>query len=102
MFRSQNIELIFAEDLFPVLLPVEERARHWIHFFSLFSPFHLKALSAILSQKRRYLCEVTDRIRVLLFHPKKVLSYVYYHLFYVFRLQTEMRNYLVIQSKGKV
>ncbi|XVF64578.1 hypothetical protein PTKIN_Ptkin09bG0180000 [Pterospermum kingtungense] len=68
-FRSQNIELVIAEDLFPVLLPVEERARHWIHLFSLFSPLHLKALSAILSQKRR--------------------------------LQTEMRNYLVIRSKEK-
>ncbi|XVF36899.1 hypothetical protein REPUB_Repub19eG0098700 [Reevesia pubescens] len=68
-FRSQNIELIIAEDLFPVLLPVEERTRHWIHLFSLFSPSHLKALDAILSQKRR--------------------------------LQTEMRNYLVLRRKEK-
>ncbi|TYH32002.1 hypothetical protein ES288_A01G216800v1 [Gossypium darwinii] len=68
-FRSQNIELVIAEDLFPILLPVEERTRHWIHLFSLFSPSHVKALSAILSQKKR--------------------------------LQTEMRNYLVLRRKEK-
>ncbi|KAL1121303.1 hypothetical protein V6Z11_D01G223300 [Gossypium hirsutum] len=68
-FRSQNIELVIVEDLFPILLPVEERTRHWIHLFSLFSPSHVKALSAILSQKKR--------------------------------LQTEMRNYLVLRRKEK-
>nr|XP_023895228.1 sister chromatid cohesion protein PDS5 homolog A isoform X3 [Quercus suber] len=52
-FRSQNMELVLAEDLFPVLLSVVERTRHWIHLFSLFTPLHVKALNSILSQKRR-------------------------------------------------
>ncbi|XP_059435125.1 sister chromatid cohesion protein PDS5 homolog B isoform X2 [Corylus avellana] len=52
-FRSQNMELVLAEDLFPALLSVEERTRHWIHLFSLFTPLHVKAFSSILSQKRR-------------------------------------------------
>ncbi|KAK9993628.1 hypothetical protein SO802_023331 [Lithocarpus litseifolius] len=52
-FRSQNMELVLAEDLFPVLLSVAERTRHWIHLFSLFTPLHVKALNSILSQKRR-------------------------------------------------
>ncbi|KAE8690421.1 putative translation initiation factor if-3 [Hibiscus syriacus] len=59
-FRSQNIELVIAEELFPVLLPVEERTRHWIHLFSLFSPSHVKALTAILSQKRRLQTEMRN------------------------------------------
>ncbi|XP_022773246.1 sister chromatid cohesion protein PDS5 homolog A-like isoform X6 [Durio zibethinus] len=59
-FRSQNIELVISEDLFPVLLPVEERTRHWIHLFSLFSPLHLKALGAILSQKQRLQTEMRN------------------------------------------
>nr|ACD56617.1 hypothetical binding protein [Gossypioides kirkii] len=59
-FRSQNIELVIAEDLFPILLPVEERTRHWIHLFSLFSPSHVKALSAILSQKKRLQSEMRN------------------------------------------
>ncbi|KAF7829837.1 sister chromatid cohesion protein PDS5-like protein A isoform X1 [Senna tora] len=52
-FRSQNIELILADDLFLENLSVEERTKHWIHMFSLFSPLHEKALNTILTQKRR-------------------------------------------------
>ncbi|XP_050211868.1 sister chromatid cohesion protein PDS5 homolog B [Mercurialis annua] len=57
-FRSQNLELILAEDLFPAHLSVENRTRHWIHFFSLFTPLHVKALNSILSQKRRLQIEM--------------------------------------------
>ncbi|OMO93987.1 Armadillo-like helical [Corchorus capsularis] len=63
-FRSQNIELVMAEELFPVLLPVEERARHWIRLVSLFSPLHVKALSAILSQKRRFQTEMRKYLAI--------------------------------------
>ncbi|XP_048332268.2 sister chromatid cohesion protein PDS5 homolog B isoform X1 [Ziziphus jujuba] len=52
-FRSQNMELVLAEDLFPPSLSVSERTRHWIHLFSLFTPHQLKSLNSILSQKRR-------------------------------------------------
>ncbi|CAK7346982.1 unnamed protein product [Dovyalis caffra] len=52
-FRPQNMELVIAEDLFPLFLPVEERTQRWIHLFSLFTPFHVKALKSILYQKRR-------------------------------------------------
>ncbi|EXB44382.1 hypothetical protein L484_020194 [Morus notabilis] len=52
-FRPQNMELVLARDLFPELLSVEERTRHWVHLFSLFTPLQLKALNSILTQKRR-------------------------------------------------
>ncbi|POO00116.1 Coatomer beta subunit [Trema orientale] len=52
-FRPQNMELILVKDLFPALLSVEERTRHWVHLFSLFTPLHVKALNFILSQKGR-------------------------------------------------
>lgn len=48
------MELVLAEDLFSAVLSTEERTRHWIHLFSVFTPLHLKALNAILSQKQRY------------------------------------------------
>ncbi|XP_043809611.1 sister chromatid cohesion protein PDS5 homolog A isoform X1 [Manihot esculenta] len=57
-FRSQNMEHILAEDLFPIHLSVEDRTRHWIHFFSLFTPLHVKALNSILTQKRRLQTEM--------------------------------------------
>uniref|UniRef100_A0A2P2M3P7 Androgen induced inhibitor of proliferation As3 / pds5 n=1 Tax=Rhizophora mucronata TaxID=61149 RepID=A0A2P2M3P7_RHIMU len=50
------MEVMLAEDLFPANLSIEERTRHWIHFFSLFTPLHVKALNSILSLKRRYSC----------------------------------------------
>ncbi|KAK1263732.1 hypothetical protein QJS04_geneDACA022342 [Acorus gramineus] len=62
-FRPQNMEVVLAEDLFPASLSVEQRTRHWVTFFSFFTPNHLKALNAILAQKQRlqkemqvYLC----------------------------------------------
>lgn len=57
-FRPQNMELIFAEELFPPSLAPKERAIHWIEFFSYFNPEHIKALSIIFSQKRRLQLEM--------------------------------------------
>ncbi|XP_065880511.1 sister chromatid cohesion protein PDS5 homolog B [Euphorbia lathyris] len=57
-FRSHNMELILAESLFPVCLSAENRTKHWIHFSSLFTPLHVKALNSILSQKRRLQIEM--------------------------------------------
>ncbi|KAK9167589.1 hypothetical protein Scep_002780 [Stephania cephalantha] len=57
-FRPQRMELLLAEDLFPILLPVEETLRHWTFLFSVFTPAHLKALNSILTQKRRLQMEM--------------------------------------------
>ncbi|KAH9325840.1 hypothetical protein KI387_006018, partial [Taxus chinensis] len=52
-FRPAGMELIFAEDLFPVQLPVDEITQHWIVMFSVFCPGDIRALEHILSQKQR-------------------------------------------------
>ncbi|XP_019093838.1 PREDICTED: sister chromatid cohesion protein PDS5 homolog A-like isoform X1 [Camelina sativa] len=52
-FRSQKLELVLSDDLFPRLLPVEERMRHWVQCFAIMNNIHLKSLNSILSQKRR-------------------------------------------------
>lgn len=59
--RSQNVERILLEELFPIL-DIEERTRHWVHLFSLFEPLHMKALNSILSQKQRYWYKVIAMI----------------------------------------
>lgn len=60
--RPQNIEDVLEKDLFPVSLSVEERIRHWLFLFSnsvpdhkngFFSSAHEKALTAVVSQKKR-------------------------------------------------
>ncbi|XP_078181537.1 ARM repeat superfamily protein [Carex rostrata] len=52
-FRPKILELLFAQDLFPPSLSPEERASHWIAFYSLFIQPHIKVFSTILSQKKR-------------------------------------------------
>ncbi|XP_016466171.1 sister chromatid cohesion protein PDS5 homolog B isoform X6 [Nicotiana tabacum] len=52
-FKPQRMEIVLADSLFPGSLSVEDRTRHWVIMFSLFTPCHLKALNAILSQKLR-------------------------------------------------
>ena len=47
------MELIFAEDLFPVQFPVDERTQHWILMFAVFGSTDIKALERILSQQQR-------------------------------------------------
>uniref|UniRef100_J3L679 Uncharacterized protein n=1 Tax=Oryza brachyantha TaxID=4533 RepID=J3L679_ORYBR len=60
IFRPQNMELIFAEDLFPSSLSPKERANHWVEFFSYFKSEHIKALHIIFSQKRRLQLEMQE------------------------------------------
>lgn len=52
------MEIVLADTLFPASLSIEDQTRHWVFMFSLFTPCHLKALNAILSQKLRYLGEI--------------------------------------------
>lgn len=48
------MEVVLSEDLFPDCLSVMERTKHWVAFFSFFTPHHIKALNSILFQKQRY------------------------------------------------
>ncbi|RZC54499.1 hypothetical protein C5167_013360 [Papaver somniferum] len=57
-FRPHIMELVLADDLFPPTLSVEEKMKHWIHMFSLFTGAHTKALNTILSQKWRLQTEM--------------------------------------------
>ncbi|XP_020238238.1 sister chromatid cohesion protein PDS5 homolog A isoform X2 [Cajanus cajan] len=59
-FRSQHMEFVLADDLFPKDLPVVERINHWIHMFSLFSFSHERLLNTILTHKRRFQNEMKN------------------------------------------
>lgn len=48
------MEIVLTDTLFPASLSIEDKIRHWVFMFSLFTPCHLKVLNAILSQKLRY------------------------------------------------
>ncbi|PHT45544.1 hypothetical protein CQW23_14702 [Capsicum baccatum] len=64
-FKPQAIEIVLADTLFPASLSIEDKTRHWVFMFSLFTPCHLKALSAILSQKRRLRTEMQAYLTLL-------------------------------------
>ncbi|WOL16058.1 sister chromatid cohesion protein [Canna indica] len=49
--RRQDIDLVFAEDLFPPSLSVKEKTKHWVAFFSLFKMPHIEALKSVLCRK---------------------------------------------------
>ncbi|KAK2453745.1 sister chromatid cohesion protein PDS5 protein A [Trifolium repens] len=63
-FRSQSMELVLADKLFPGDLSVKERTNHWIHMFSLFGSLHEKALNTILIQKRRLQNEMKNYLAI--------------------------------------
>ncbi|XP_010322915.1 sister chromatid cohesion protein PDS5 homolog B isoform X2 [Solanum lycopersicum] len=52
-FKPQQMEIVLTDTLFPASLSIEDKIRHWVFMFSLFTPCHLKVLNAILSQKLR-------------------------------------------------
>lgn len=52
-FKPQQMEILLTDTLFPASLSIEDKTWHWVFMFSLFTPCHLKALNAILSQKLR-------------------------------------------------
>ncbi|KAI4320553.1 hypothetical protein MLD38_034022 [Melastoma candidum] len=58
-FRSQNMDVLLAEDLFPNVSPLE-KAKHWTFMFSFFTPLHLKALNSVLHQKCRLQTELQN------------------------------------------
>ncbi|KAL2892981.1 Sister chromatid cohesion protein PDS5-like protein A [Bienertia sinuspersici] len=64
--EPQNLELLLSEDLFPASLLGDDRMRHWIYLYSLFSPAHVNALNSILSQKRRFQTEMQSYISLRL------------------------------------
>ncbi|KAJ8563635.1 hypothetical protein K7X08_032087 [Anisodus acutangulus] len=71
-FKPQRMEIVLADSLFPASLSIEDRTRHWVFMFSLFTPCHLKALNAILSQKLRLQNEMQVYLTLLNKYKKEV------------------------------
>ncbi|KAJ4831103.1 hypothetical protein Tsubulata_033020 [Turnera subulata] len=52
-FRSDTIESVLCESLFPSAFSVKDRTQHWVRAFSLFDKVEVKALEKMLEQKQR-------------------------------------------------
>ncbi|RYQ91013.1 hypothetical protein Ahy_B09g096900 isoform C [Arachis hypogaea] len=94
--ESQNMEFVFADDLFPENLPVEERTKHWMHMFSLFSSQHEKALLTILTQKRRLQNEMKNYLAM-----RKKLK-VIVRIFPTMLKGLEMQFQMLLEQKSPV
>ncbi|XP_021759751.1 sister chromatid cohesion protein PDS5 homolog A-like isoform X2 [Chenopodium quinoa] len=65
-FRPQNLELLLAVDFFPASLPVDDKLKHWIYLYSIFTSAHVNALNLILCQKRRFQTEMQSYLSLRL------------------------------------
>ncbi|CAO2834529.1 unnamed protein product [Amaranthus hypochondriacus] len=65
-FSPQNLELLLAVELFPASLPTDDKMRHWIYLYSIFTSAHVKALNVILCQKRRFQREMQNYLSLRL------------------------------------
>jgi len=53
--RSDIIESILCESLFPSEFTINDIVKHWVGIFSRFDKVEVKALEKILEQKQRYI-----------------------------------------------
>lgn len=52
--RSDTIENVLCESLFPTEFSIKDKVKHWVRVFSVFDKVEVKALEKILEQKQRY------------------------------------------------
>ncbi|RZC50995.1 hypothetical protein C5167_019417 [Papaver somniferum] len=52
-FRSETIEMVLCESLFPGDFSVRDKVKNWVKVFSGFDKFEVKALEKIMEQKQR-------------------------------------------------
>lgn len=52
-FRSDTIESVLCETLFPTEFSIKDKVKHWVRVFSGFDKVEVKALEKILEQKQR-------------------------------------------------
>ncbi|XP_004293403.1 PREDICTED: sister chromatid cohesion protein PDS5 homolog A [Fragaria vesca subsp. vesca] len=57
-FRSDTIENVLCESLFPTEFSIKDKVKHWVRVFSVFDKVEVKALEKILEQKQRLLQEM--------------------------------------------
>ncbi|XP_040362062.1 sister chromatid cohesion protein PDS5 homolog B isoform X1 [Rosa chinensis] len=57
-FRSDTIENVLCESLFPTDFSTKDKVKHWVRVFSVFDKVEVKALEKILEQKQRLLQEM--------------------------------------------
>lgn len=52
--RSETIEMVLCESLFPGDFSVRDKVKNWVKVFSGFDKFEVKALEKIMEQKQRF------------------------------------------------
>lgn len=56
--RSDTIESVLCETLFPIEFSIKDKVKHWVRVFSGFDKVEVKALEKLLEQKQRFVSNV--------------------------------------------
>lgn len=81
-FRSQYMERILSEHLFPDSLSMQKKAAHWITIFSYFTLPHIRALNSIMCQKRRLQLDIQVYLNLRAKEKENVSDEVYKKIFF--------------------
>lgn len=95
--RSDIIESILCESLFPSDFSINNIVKHWVGIFSRFDKVEAKALEKILEQKQRYIFLLLNGL-----YSSWCLNFLLFMVQLGTRLQEEMRKYLALRQTNQV
>ncbi|XP_050367583.1 sister chromatid cohesion protein PDS5 homolog A [Argentina anserina] len=85
-FRSDTIEIVMCESLFPTDFSIKDKVKHWVRVFSVFDKVEVKALEKILEQKQRLLQEMQKYMSLRQVHPEGDAPEIQKKILFCFRL----------------
>ncbi|CAJ2649386.1 unnamed protein product [Trifolium pratense] len=87
-FRSDIIESVLSESLFPVEFSISDVVKHWVGIFSGFDKVEVKALEKILEQKQRLQQEMQKYLSLRQMHQDKDVLEVQKKNLFCFRVMS--------------
>ncbi|KAM1033682.1 hypothetical protein FF1_037151 [Malus domestica] len=89
-FRSDTIESVLCESLFPTNFSVKDKVKHWVRVFSSFDKVEVKALEKILEQKQRLQQEMQKYLALKQMHQDGDAPEVQKKILYCFRIMSRL------------
>ncbi|KAM1124110.1 sister chromatid cohesion protein PDS5 homolog A [Malus sylvestris] len=89
-FRSDTIENVLCESLFPPNFSLKDKVKHWVRVFSGFDKVEVKALEKILEQKQRLQQEMQKYLALKQMHQDGDAPEVQKKILYCFRVMSRL------------
>lgn len=89
-FRSDTIENVLCESLFPTNFSVKDKVKHWVRVFSGFDKVEVKALEKILEQKQRLQQEMQKYLALRQMHQDGDAPEIQKKIIFCFRIMSRL------------